>query len=572
MIKLIAILPLTVLLLPGQDPRPRRIMRTDGGISTVQPGNTQLFPATPAAPEYTGPKGSLSGTVLDSATGAPIKKAQVRINYAGSQSVAVTDAAGSFTFQQLPPGTYFVSANHPEYPTDPTLRQPPEPVTVSPGEQKSGVIAKLTPGISVTGKITDDDGDPLANCSVNLFSRTVGQNLQTTHAANTNAAGDYTIPNLPAGKYYLQARCNAPYLQPRAFAPPTAIPAGPQLGYAARFYPGTTSFTGAQKVKLTAGQPARGLDFRMSLQTVTTVSVRVTGLDEERRNRLFASLVPNDNAGWTNFNSMAGMVEPRTGVAQIHHVPPGMYTLLLTSSGPERMVVGRETVQVAEEPREVTLQIMPALPLSGVIHKEIPPSTLKPGADPIKPAGNGGMISLSQVDEQGMLVSAPVAEDGSFTLKVISPGRYRVSAMGGFIQSISIGGETTDGPEFVLKQGAAGPLTVNVGFTTGILSGEVQLGESHPPQVLLFAVAGQGSHTSVIAAGTSGQPLKYSFPLPPGSYHVYALEVTDMKIADQLMTSEALAGRDEIVEVRPAAETTRNLKLVTAAEFEKADQ
>ncbi len=560
MIRLTVLMVIAAMLLQAQEMQPRRVMRTDLNVTSDLPIRQ---------PEYTGPRGSLSGTVLDSASGAPVKKAQVRISY-GPQSVAVTDASGSFSFEQLPPGAYVVNANHPEYPANGMSMQQPEQFTVAPGEQKRGVTVKLTLGIAVSGKITDDEGDPLANCNVNLFSRTSGQGLQPMHSANTNAGGDYLIANTPAGKYYLQARCTAPYLQPRAFGPPNAIPTGPQFGYAARFYPGTTSFNGAQKIKLTPGQPARGLDFRMSLQTVTTLSVHVTGLDEERRGRIFASLTRNDNPIARNWNSMAGMVEPRTGIAQIHNVPPGEYTLLLTSNGAERMVVGRQTVQMTEEPREVTVQVVPMQPLAGIIQKEVPAPSQNSAVN-FAPKGNG-MVSLTQVDEQGMLVSAPVAEDGSFTLKAVTPGRYRISAMGGFVQSVSIGGETSDGPEFLLKEGAAGPLIVKLGFTTGTLSGEVQVGDSHAAEVLIFATAGIGSHTMFVNVGTPGQPLKYSFPLPPGKYHVYAVEVTDRKVADRLMASDAMVGREETVEIRPSAETTRNLKMVTAAEIEKADQ
>lgn len=568
--KLAAILATGAIVVFAQAPVPRRVMRTDG-VTTIGP-NGQFPPGQqpPAQPEYSGPRGSLSGIVSDSVTGMPLKKAQVRVSFAGPPSVVVTDGSGSFTFEQLPPGNYVVFANHPAYPPSFNARQAPEQVTLAPGEQKRGLTVTLVPGVSVSGRITEEDGDPLANCNVSLITRTQQQNFQPMQMANTNANGEYTISNVAAGRYYMQARCTAPYLQPRAFAAPNAIPTGSQFAYAPNFYPGTPTFSGAQKIKLTPGQQARGLDFRMSLQSVTTVLVHVKGLDEEHSGRLFANLVPVDSPVPTHMG-LGGMMQPRTGILRLPNVPPGTYTLLLNSNGQDRSVIARETIQVGDEPREITIQIQPLCPLSGVIHKEAPPPNSNPVFQSKQPNGNG-MITLSQVDEQGNALSAPVAEDGSFTLKSTIPGRYRVSAMGGFVQSVDIGGETTDGSEFVLKQGATGPLTINVGFGTGTLSGEVQLGESHPSQVLILANAGQGSHSTLVSSVSAGQPLKYSFPLPPGSYRVYALAVTDPKAIDQLMLSDALQGRDESVQVRVSAETTRNLKLVTKADFEKADQ
>ncbi len=569
--KLASLLALGTIVLSAQAPLPRRVMRTDGTATIQSNGNPQQFPQPPAQPEYSGPRGSLSGTVTDSATGTPIKKAQVRVSFAGPQSLVVTDASGSFTFDQLPPGNYVVYANHPAYPQGISTRQAPEQVTLAPGEQKRGLTVSLIPGVTVSGKVTDEDGDPLANCNVSLFTRTVERSIQPMQMANTNATGEYTISNLAAGRYYLQARCHAPYLQPRAFAPPNAVPTGPQFAYAPNYYPGTLALAGAQKIKLTPGQQARGFDFRMALQSVTTVSIHVNGLDEERRGRLFANLVPIDSPFPNGMNGIAGTMQPRTGVLSLPNVPPGTYTLMLTSSGPERSLLARETIQVADEPRDITIQIQPPASLSGVIHKEAPPPNPNQPPQSRTPNG-GGMITLTQTDEQSTAVSAPVAEDGSFTLKGAAPARYRVSAMGGFVQSVDVGGETTDGPEFVLKQGAAGPLTVNVGYGTGTLSGEVQLGESHPAKVLIFATAGQVSHNNLIDSVPAGQPLKFSFPLPPGSYRVYALEVSDPRAIDQLMLSDALQGRDEALQIRVSAETTRNLKLVTKADFEKADQ
>ncbi len=568
--KLAALLATSAIVALAQAPIPRRVMRTDG-VTVINPnGNLANGLQPPAQPEYSGPRGSLSGTIADSITGAPVKKAEVRVNFAGPQSVVVTDASGSFTFEQLPPGNYVVYANHPAYPQSFNVRQAPEQVALAPGEQKRGVTVTLIPGVTVSGRVTEEDGDPLANCNVSLLTRTPQQTMLPMQMANTNANGEYTISSVGAGRYYLHARCTAPYLQPRAFAPPDAVPAGPQQAYAPNFYPGVATFSGAQKIKLTPGQQARGLDFRMSLQSVTTVLVHVKGLEDESRGRLFANLIPADSP-LPNHMGIGGMMQPRTGILRLQNVPPGTYTLLVNSNGPERSVIARETIQVGDEPREITIQIQPPAPLAGVIHKEVPPPNSTPALQSGRPNGNG-MITLSSTDEQSITLSAPVAEDGSFTLKSTIPGRYRVSAMGGFVQSIDIGGDTTDGSEFVLKPGAAGPLTINVGYGTGTLSGEVQLGESHPAQVLIVANAGQGSHNTLVNSAPAGQPLKYSFPLPPGSYRIYALEVTDPKTADQLMLSDALQGRDEKAQVRVSAETTRNLKLITKADFEKADQ
>ena len=561
---------LAAALLQAQAPS-RGVMRRSPGQNAVPPeGELTFYNKMHPPPEYTGPKGSISGTVLDAATNTPVKKAQVRISNSGPQTVAVTDASGSFTFEQLPPGSYTVFANHPAYPPNSGVQMP---TTLAPGEQKRGADVKLTPGATVSGHITDEEGDPLANCNVSLFTRSATQNFQPTHRANTNNAGDYAMPALPTGKYYLEARCTAPYLQPRAFAPPEAVPTGPQFSYAPVYYPGTPTFTGAQKIKLMPSQDVHGMDFRMALQKVTTVTIHVATADEERENRLFATLVSSDSPVPNGMNNLAAMVQPRTGLAQIRSVPPGTYTLTINASGPNRATYLRQTIQVAEEPRDIAVQLAPLQPITGVVHIE---SNAANAATPTATNNkNANRLMLFQTDEGGMQFNTALAEDGTFTFPSLPTGHFRANVTGGgFVQSVSVANEVSEGPDFELKQGATGPLTLNVGFGTGTVSGDVQLSDAHPAQFMLFAVSGSNSHMNSVAvpAGAGSQPVHYSFPLPPGTYHVYALEVVGSMNSAQLILSDALLGRDEKITVKAAAEITRNLKLITAADFEKADQ
>ena len=560
---------LAAALLEAQAPS-RGIMRRSPGQNAVPAeGELTFYTKMPPPPEYTGPKGSISGTVLDAATNTPVKKAQVRISNSGPQTVAVTDASGSFTFEQLPPGSYTVFANHPAYPPNVGLSIQPQ-INLAPGEQKRGADVKLTPGATVSGHITDEDGDPLANCNVSLFTRTAAQNFQPTHRANTNNSGDYTLPALPTGKYYLEARCTAPYLQPRAFAPPESVPAGPQFSYAPMYYPGTSAFTGAQKIKLMPGQDAHGMDFRMSQQKVTTVSIHVAAADEEHDSRLFASLTPSDGAVPNGLNSLAAMVQPRTGLAQIKSVPPGTYTLTITASGPTRATYLRQTIQVAEEPRDIAVQLAPLQPVSGVVRTDITAAAL-----PNPNMKNVNRLMLFRTEEGGMQFNTALAEDGTFTFPSLPAGHFRATVTGGgFVQTVSVANEVTEGPDFEMKEGATGPLNFNVGFGTGTVSGDIQLSDAHPTQVQLFAVSGSSSQMNSVTVqpGAGTQPVHYSFPLPPGNYQIYALEVAGALNGGQLMASEAIQGRGEAITIKSSAEITRNLKLITAADFEKADQ
>ena len=515
-------------------------------------------PPVPDQSNYTGPKGSISGTVTDSVTGAPIRKAQVNCN----GTIAVTDASGSFTFDQLPPASYFINAQQSNYPQTP-MASPPTPLTLAPGEQKRGFEIKLTPGAALSGHITDDDGDPLPNCNVAVITRNRNQAMPGN--AVTNKSGDYAITNLPAAKYYLEARCQAPFLQPRPFAPPDAVLPGPQLGYATRFYPGAAGFSGAQKITLASAQELRGYDFRMVAQKVSTLSIRLAGIEHTGQNRPMVSLTPEDTGPAPPparpMDTRSGFVDPRTGLAHIYNVPPGNYKLQIFSFAGERVILARQLVAIGEESREIVVQVTPPTPLSGTLLVQGQTAEPRPTR-----------LWVSQPDEQGMQAQAELKPDGSFTFRALAPGRYHAAIdTGGFIQTVLIGSDSFEGPDFELKPGAAGPLRIEVSSATGAISGTIDTGSAQPPPIQLVATfLGRGS--TQIQITDTGQPGKYSSRLPPGHYRIYAFERTQQIAPFALLNNEAIAALGETVDIRAGSETVHNLKLITAAEIEKADQ
>ena len=64
----------------------------------------------------------------------------------------------------------------------------------------------MTPHSVVTGRVSDEDNDPLQNANVQLWRfRMWGKRQLTPNGANTNDLGSTAWPASP-GKYYLSAR------------------------------------------------------------------------------------------------------------------------------------------------------------------------------------------------------------------------------------------------------------------------------------------------------------------------------------------------------------------------------
>src|SRR5579862_4178098 len=97
---------------------------------------------------------TLSGTVVDALTGAPIRRALVALMGMQSQAV-LTDEGGKFRFGNLAQGQGAIIAHKPGY-TDPSAGSP---TTVTIGGDTSPLVLKLDPESAIVVKVTGEDGE-----------------------------------------------------------------------------------------------------------------------------------------------------------------------------------------------------------------------------------------------------------------------------------------------------------------------------------------------------------------------------------------------------------------------------
>jgi uncharacterized membrane protein len=152
----------------------------------VLPGRSTL--ANLSLTEVAGLPGSITGSVTDAEGGSPIAGATVSD---GTRTVT-TDATGEYTIADVPAGTYQVTASKEGYQSSSTT------VNVLSGSSAVAdlaLTAAMLPG-SITGSVTDaENGSPIAGATVNDGTRTT----------TTDAAGEYTIADVPAGSHEVTA-------------------------------------------------------------------------------------------------------------------------------------------------------------------------------------------------------------------------------------------------------------------------------------------------------------------------------------------------------------------------------
>lgn len=143
---------------------------------------TWFISAMAQQPEPIDPKkvGAIEGQVTNGVTG----EAQRRVNLTlrptmmqmgsggggpiapPSPYAAVTDAEGKFRIERIDPGTYMLQAEKQGFVRQSyNARQilgPSTPLVITAGMEMKEVNLKLTPHAIVTGRILDDEGEPLA--------------------------------------------------------------------------------------------------------------------------------------------------------------------------------------------------------------------------------------------------------------------------------------------------------------------------------------------------------------------------------------------------------------------------
>jgi len=170
--------------------------------------NFALAPRTPPPPPN---PGSISGTVTDSATGAPVAGAVVMARTRRFMRQAVTGADGSYTITNLRVGTYRVMTHKQGY----MPKMYPDPVILAAGASVTGIDFALVQGTipppppppgtgSISGTVINATTQlPIANATVHAMRSNGGPGCGGM--ARTGADGTYTIQYLLPGNYTVNA-------------------------------------------------------------------------------------------------------------------------------------------------------------------------------------------------------------------------------------------------------------------------------------------------------------------------------------------------------------------------------
>ena len=199
----------------------------------------------------------------------------------GEQGVraASTDASGAFAFESVRAGNYLISAQRNGFVRQDGVRRPGgsppvQGITVVAGQDVSGIVIKLVPHSVITGKVTDEDSEPMFGASVNILEERYNRGRRTLipRANGTvNDLGDYrSIPGLPAGRYFIAVEPRQEFGSPVTRTKQAGEEA--ERSFVTAYYPGVVDQNQAAPINLEAGQEARGID--VQIRKSPTVHIR----------------------------------------------------------------------------------------------------------------------------------------------------------------------------------------------------------------------------------------------------------------------------------------------------------
>ena len=511
--------------------------------------------------------GRLRGRVLAAESGAPLRRAQVRLTGPDIGSkVALTDGQGRYEFTDLPDGRFVVMATKSGYVSVQYGQSRPfesgKPIQLAANQFLDKADIVMPRGSVIAGRVVDEFGEPVADAIVSaLRQQWSGGRRRLVNAgrvAQTNDIGQFRIYGLPPGDYYVSAafRNMEPMMDLMGPSGATASRgSAPASGYAPTYYPGSATPSDAQKIAVTVGQEAQGTDFAL----VPVRLARVSGivLNSEGRPVEGAMVTPTP-ARASDAGAMmlgGGARSARDGSFTLNGISPGDYnlqvrsmTVMTTGSGGDTMMFmtrtaggpgGGNDAEFASQPLSVAGEDLANVVITTSRGASATGHVVFDGG--ARPAGAGALrVTAASTDGDGPMgaFSGPgsaVKEDGTFELKGLSGGRVlRVNGLpaGWSLKAVESNGlDVTDsGIEFKGSDTVSG-IDIVLSSKTTEINGSVTTGDGSAAKdytVIVFAEDQQkwaAPSTRWITGMRPDQDGRFHIrSMPAGSYYGIALE------------------------------------------------
>lgn len=489
---------------------------------------------------------SVSGVVKDAVTGQPLRdytvSTQVNATWLGNtilmnaktrEAIATTDEQGRYKLSDLPTAEYRIQAREAQRFGFQATRH----IALA-GHDLEGIDFNIKVDGAITGKIVDENKDPVPGMTVFLVAReyfmgSLGSFLRAL--VRTNDRGEYTLQRVEAGRpYFIMVEKRERTLPPRS-----DVPLNPKLRKRVpmrTWYPNSPSLDGAMPIVLRSGERREGVDIEVKKSQSYCIEGTLEGSGGPAA--LNFGIEPQQPSSGVSSGGGMFVVPPggttgRDGVFRICDLYPGNYRLTANqkSGDPNQQPPAYGVAAIAVSDRDIRgikLSASPGLALEGEVVWD--------GESPATPVETRVSVSLEPLlrsHYMGENTDARVDIPGTFSFSGLLIDDYvvraTVNAPGLYIKDVAYGGRSVHYEP--LRLGSAMPgagLRMVVGHDGATIGAQVgdKDGNPVPDARVLILPEEIGSEAELAAGLTSGQTNQYgqytSVTLPPGKYYVAA--------------------------------------------------
>lgn len=458
-------------------------------------------------------KCSIEGVVRNSVTGEPVKRARVLLT-AGSGSSSTqfgttTDASGHYLINEVDSGSYQLGAFRDGY--SPQRLKDTRRFTLEAGQDLKEVDLKIVPVSVISGRILDEDGEPVNNAKVECMRYQYAngtRQLVSGGQAATNDLGEFRLSVSTAGKYVIRATPPAieglgvnerPILQKKEQRA--------ERDYVPTYFPQTATAGSASSIELTPGSQ-RGMNITLMRAPVVHISGRIKA--DTSRNLEFMSI---QLSGWDIEHRYAET--DLKGRFRFDSVFPGSYYLHAVA---EKGHGVRVPIDVGDQNIEgIELTLLPPVTIQGRVVFED------------KGELKGKVPALTLMSGDGMDGRwVRVEDDLTFKADGLTPGTYGFGLGRGLPNKrVRLGDQNVPRRAFDLMSGVQ-EITVYLNPDAGIVEGSVKNAKDEPASgsfVTLITNESVPPGFTRLRSGATDQNGKFVITgVPPGEYKIYAWE------------------------------------------------
>jgi hypothetical protein len=277
----------------------------------------------------------IAGRTVSAVDGQPLEGATVLISNTKTQQLVASTLAsedGGFTFTDLKADKYslqavktgFLASAYDQHDIFSTA------IVTGVGLDTDSLVLRMTPAAILSGRVTDEAGDPVRGATVTLYrqNRDEGRNRITQfRSASTDDLGAYEMTSLPPGTYFLSAKgmpWYAVHPQLRNLANPVgsigSVDPSLDVAYPTTFYANAIGADGATPIPVRAGNQVNIDLHLLPLPAVTLTLHAAPGQQGVRVPQLQESVFDQSEAVY-------GQMQFVDSDVSIVGVPPGHYVL-----------------------------------------------------------------------------------------------------------------------------------------------------------------------------------------------------------------------------------------------------